>query len=106
MLPRSRLGVAWRQPAASQIPRPRFDQADDLRAGAGVVERRHPEPDAIFRQNRPMGGGPKVVEPERAVWCFDPTDAFPPPFDASGAVGQFEPSDSVAVIDAGAGDDP
>src|SRR6516225_8047753 len=63
--PGPRLGVAWRAPAASQIPRPVFERIDNLRAVPRVARFFRPvaaevlepasEPGGVFGQNGSIG---------------------------------------------------
>ena len=46
------LAVAGRQMAGGQIEGSRFEQVDKPCAGAGVAERRHPEPGAVTNRKR------------------------------------------------------
>ena len=117
--PGPRLGVPRRHLVGGQIEGALLDQVDKFGAGsrrsdffrpmAAEVLQPASEPDGVFGQNGSIGvAGDKIGEVERAVRCFDPTDAFAPPLDAQAAGVQFDHTGDVAVEDgngAGAGDD-
>ena len=93
------LGAARRHLVASQIPRSRLEQADDLRAvprrrrllrpmAAEVLDAAS-EPGGIVVRRRPAGARHKFVERDRALGCFGPADtAFPVILDDDLVIGE------------------